>query len=165
MKRIIMDLDGTIAMPVAGGGYADAVPNAPVVAALRRYKADGFEIVIHTSRNMRTYAGDVGKINVHTLPVILDWLKRHDIPHDEVVVGKPWCGFEGFYVDDRALRPDEFARLSPAEVAVLLGDPALSACGQQADGDGKGDCPSRLMPRDRIEDEQRETPQSRGSSQ
>jgi hypothetical protein len=28
---------------------------------------------------------------------------------------------EGFYVDDRALRPDEFARLSQAEVAALFG--------------------------------------------
>ncbi len=121
MKRIIIDLDGTIAMPVAGAGYGDAVPNAPVVAALRRYKADGFEIVIHTSRTMRTHVGNVGKINVHTLPGILDWLNRHDVPHDEVVVGKPWCGFEGFYVDDRALRPDEFARLSAAEVETLIG--------------------------------------------
>jgi capsule biosynthesis phosphatase len=23
-------------------------------------------------------------------------------------VGKPWCGEEGFIVDDKAIRPDEF---------------------------------------------------------
>ncbi len=121
MKRIIIDLDGTIAMRDAGQGYGDATPQAAVVAALRRYRADGFAIVIHTSRNMRTHGGNLGKINVETLPEILAWLDRHDVPYDEVVVGKPWCGFDGFYVDDRALRPDEFARLSYAEVCALIG--------------------------------------------
>lgn len=52
--------------------------------------------------------------------MILDWLRRHDVEFDEVVVGKPWCGNEGFYVDDRALRPDEFAQMSPDEVARLI---------------------------------------------
>ena len=72
----------------------------------------GFEIVICSSRNMRTYEGQIGKINAHTLPVILDWLARHEIPSDEIHVGKPWCGTEGFYVDDKAIRPSEFLALS-----------------------------------------------------
>src|SRR5438309_10306589 len=91
-------------------GYEHAVPNLPLIAKLRDYKAQGFEIVISTSRNMRTYAGNVGKINANTLPVILAWLKKHDVPYDEVYVGKPWCGEDGFYVDDKAVRPAEFIR-------------------------------------------------------
>ena len=80
----------------------------------------GFEIVIHTSRNMRTHENNIGKITALTVPVILDWLSRHDVPFDELHVGKPWCGMEGFYVDDRALRPDEFIRLTIDEIRDLL---------------------------------------------
>ncbi len=121
MKRIVIDLDGTLTEGAAPD-YAEARPNEAVVARLREYRDDGFEIVVMTSRNMRTYEGNVGLINVHTLPGILAWLDRHDVPYDEVVVGKPWCGFDGFYVDDRALRPDEFATMSHAEVQDLLDD-------------------------------------------
>ena len=52
--------------------------------------------------------GQIGKINANTLPLILDWLAQHEIPYDEIHVGKPWCGTEGFYVDDKAVRPSEF---------------------------------------------------------
>ncbi len=120
MKRLIMDLDNTI---TASGGpdYANARPNAAVIARLHAYRREGFEIAIATSRNMRTHANNVGKINAMTLPVILDWLGRHDVPYDEVWTGKPWCGHHGFYVDDRAVRPDEFAKMDYATIAALLG--------------------------------------------
>jgi capsule biosynthesis phosphatase len=54
------------------------------------------------------------------LPIIIEWLDKHDIPYDEILVGKPWCGNEGFYVDDRAVRPSEFAAMSFKEVTELL---------------------------------------------
>ena len=119
MKRIIIDLDGTITAAETSD-YENVTPNAAVVARLREYRELGFEIVIHSARNMRTHAGNVGKINVHTLPLILKWLDRHDVPYDEVHVGKPWCGFEGFYVDDKTVRPSEFAALDYAELIELL---------------------------------------------
>lgn len=120
MKRLVFDLDGTIALDDPARPYADREPNLPLIARLREYRAQGFTIVVASARNMRTYGGDIGKINAKTLPVILDWLKRHDVPFDEIHVGKPWCGTEGFYVDDRAIRPGEFIALSPDEVRALL---------------------------------------------
>ena len=108
MTRLVFDLDGPLTHDDASASYAERAPNAAVVARLREYKAQGFEIVICSARNMRTYAGDIGKINANTLPVIVDWLARHAIPYDEIHVGKPWCGTEGFYVDDKAIRPSEF---------------------------------------------------------
>jgi capsule biosynthesis phosphatase len=69
---------------------------------------------------MRTYNGDIGKINVHTLPIILDFLEKYNIPHDEVIVGKPWCGFGGMYVDDRAIRPSEFIKMTENDLQSLL---------------------------------------------
>ena len=121
MKRLIFDLDGTLAIDDPAKAYADREPNLPVIEKLRAYKAEGFEIVICSARNMRTYAGQIGKINANTLPGIIDWLKAHDIPFDEVFVGKPWCGTDGFYVDDRAVRPSEFVALSFDELTAVLG--------------------------------------------
>ncbi|MFM4896922.1 hypothetical protein ACEUCT_09355 [Aeromonas caviae] len=120
MKRIIMDLDETICSTV-NGDYANSVPKLDVIKRMREFKALGFEIVISTSRNMRTYAGNVGKINANTLPVIIGWLTKHQVPYDEIYTGKPWCGTEGFYVDDRAIRPQEFAAMSAEEIKILLG--------------------------------------------
>ena len=35
-------------------------------------------------------------------------------------MGKPWCGFEGFYVDDKAIRPNELVDLSYEEIQKLI---------------------------------------------
>lgn len=119
MKRLIVDLDETITVS-ADDGYSNALPNISLIARLRQYQLDGFEIVINTSRNVNTFEGNVGKINARTLPVILDWLTRHEVPFDEIYVGKPWCGTEGFYIDDKAIRPSEFMVLSLPQIHALL---------------------------------------------
>ena len=119
MKRLIFDLDDTLCT-TQNGDYANAQPITEVVEKLKEYHRQGFTIIINTSRNMRTYQGNIGAINKNTLPIITEWLDRHDIPYDELYVGKPWCGFEGFYVDDKAIRPDELVKLSYAEICQLL---------------------------------------------
>ena len=119
MKKIIIDLDGTLTKGTADD-YVNQPVNSSVVNTLRDYKKLGFTVVISTARNMRTYEGNIGKINLHTLPDIISWLNRNDIPFDEILVGKPWCGDDGFYVDDKAIRPSEFSNLSQAEIDELL---------------------------------------------
>ena len=119
MKRLIVDLDGTITLDNKNG-YDQATPNIPLIEKLREYKNMGFEIVISTSRNVRTYKGNVGKINANTLPVIIKWLDQHEIPYDEIYVGKPWCGTEGFYIDDKSIRPSEFEKYSYLEIVELI---------------------------------------------
>ena len=119
MKRLVVDLDDTLCV-TTNGDYANAAPIWPMIDKVREYKALGFEIVLATSRNVRTYASNIGKINAHTLPIIIEWLNRHDIPFDEIYVGKPWCGHEGFYIDDKAIRPSEFLALSYTEITALI---------------------------------------------
>ena len=119
MKKLIVDLDATLTMADTSD-YKNVLPRMDVVEQLRNYKQNGFEIVIFTARNMRTFDGNVGKINIHTLPIITEWLDSHQIPYDEIIVGKPWCGKSGFYIDDRAVRPSEFAALSLEEINILL---------------------------------------------
>ncbi len=124
MKRLVMDLDGTITREDPSRSYADKEPNLEVVSKIRAYREMGFTIVICSARNMQTYDNSVGKINAHTLPVIIDWLRRHEIPYDEIHVGKPWCGHEGFYVDDRAVRPSEFVSMTLSQIQDLVGHPS-----------------------------------------
>jgi len=119
MKKLIVDLDGTITKGDTSD-YQNVSPNLDVIDKLHFYKSLGYEIIIQTARNMRTYEGNVGKINIHTLPIITEWLDRHEVPYDEIHVGKPWCGFEGFYVDDRAVRPSEFTTMTPEEIEELI---------------------------------------------
>lgn len=119
MKRLIVDLDGTVTLGDTSD-YKNVRPNIDVIRQLRNYKELGYIITIFTARNMRTYEGNIGKINLYTLPIITTWLELHDVPFDEVIVGKPWCGHEGFYIDDRAIRPSEFAKLSPTEIQRLI---------------------------------------------
>ncbi|HUE66436.1 MAG TPA: hypothetical protein VMO78_18860 [Rhizomicrobium sp.] len=117
---IVIDLDGTLTVPGSADCYAALKPRQEVVLQLRDYSARGFGIAVMTSRNMRTFANSIGRINAETLPGVVEWLKRHDIPFDELHVGKPWCGDQGFYVDDRAIRPSEFVSLDLSSIGALL---------------------------------------------
>jgi capsule biosynthesis phosphatase len=119
MKRIVFDLDNTLCH-CTDGDYSGAIPDLEVIKQLQQYRNQGFEIIIYTSRNMRTHQSNIGKINALTLPTVLDWLSRHNVPFDEIYVGKPWCGEDGFYVDDRAVRPDELKRLNYEEILALV---------------------------------------------
>lgn len=110
-KRIIFDIDGTICpIKESGQRYEDVVPDMDMVDKIREYKSQGAEIVLFTSRNMNSYHGNIGLINANTAKVLLSWLDKWEIPYDEIIYGKPWPGHDGFYVDDRAVRPDEFLR-------------------------------------------------------
>lgn len=119
MKKLVVDLDGTITLANTSD-YKNVLPNIELIESLKEYKENGFTIVISTARNMRTYEGNVGKINIHTLPTITEWLDKHEVPYDEILVGKPWCGHSGFYIDDRAIRPSEFIAMSFEEITALI---------------------------------------------
>lgn len=120
MKRIVIDVDNTLTMDSKESDYRNAIPNRRVINKLRKYANDGFEIVVFTARNMKTFSGEIGKINVFTLPVLMEWLDHHDVPYDEIIMGKPWCGNDGFYVDDKAIRPAEFLTLSHNQIKEII---------------------------------------------
>jgi capsule biosynthesis phosphatase len=120
VNRLIVDLDGTLTIDDPSVSYADRRPRLDVISRLHHYRERGFVICVMTARNMRTFEGNVGLINAKTLPIIQAWLVEHHVPFDEIIVGKPWCGPDGFYVDDRCLRPDEFVNMSNEEIAGCL---------------------------------------------
>lgn len=119
VKKLVVDMDDTITV-TEHGDYEHSNPIQLTINLLKKYKEAGFQIVIHSSRQMRTYEGQLGKINVHTLPNIIRWLDQHEVPYDEIIVGKPWCGFTGWYIDDKSIRPSEFHKMSQEEIEEML---------------------------------------------
>ncbi len=116
----IFDIDGTLCpIKKKEEKYEDLVPYPEMVEKIRAYKKGGAKIILFTSRNMNSYQGNIGLINANTAKIILAWLERWDIPYDEIIYGKPWPGHNGFYVDDRTVRPDEFLKLSVEELNEL----------------------------------------------
>lgn len=126
-KVVVIDVDGTLTgRREAGQSYADVSAHPSVVQRIRSLKQQGYWIILYTSRNMRTYDGNIGRIMRHTAPILVEWLARHEIPYDELHFGKPWCGHDGFYVDDRAIRPREFVTLGLEEIEAILHRDRLS---------------------------------------
>ena len=113
MNSIVFDIDGTIC-PIKDKSekYEDIVPNQDIINKIKELRDNGFKIVLFTSRNMRTYEGNIALILKNTKPILEQWLSKWDIPYDELVFGKPWPGPDGFYVDDRTIRPNELLKLS-----------------------------------------------------
>lgn len=125
----IFDIDGTLCpIKKENEKYEELIPFSDMIEKLRYYKENGAKIVLYTSRNMNSYHANIGLINKHTAAVLLEWLKKWDIPYDEIIYGKVWPGHKGFYVDDRTVRPDEFLKYSPEELDRLC---ANSRCNAQ----------------------------------
>ena len=121
-SMLIVDVDGTLCGTKSiGQSYDDVLPKQIMLNKLREYQSNGYRILLYTSRNMNTFDNNLGLINKHTAPSLLAWLDKWDVPYDEILFGKPWPGKKGFYIDDRAIRPDEFVRLSETEIQKMLG--------------------------------------------
>ena len=117
---LVMDIDGTIC-PIkrSDENYSDITPFPEMVQRIRKCKESEARIVLFSSRNMNSFHGDIEKINAYTVPILKEWLKKWEIPYDELIMGKPWPGHHGFYVDDRSVRPDEFLSYTPEELEAL----------------------------------------------
>ena len=124
MRAIVMDIDNTFCEKRGEKDYRDLTPYPEVVAQMKNYKERGDRIILHTARQMNTHQGNIGLINKFTVPILIEWLDKWNIPYDELHVGKPWCGHTGFYVDDRAIRPSEFLTLSEEEILQRIEDDA-----------------------------------------
>ena len=117
---LIFDIDGTICpIKKKDERYEDLIPYTYMVNKIREYKNQGAKIILYTSRNMNSFNGNIGLINKYTGPILVEWLKKWDIPYDEIVYGKLWPGHNGYYIDDRTIRPKEFLNNSLDELSEI----------------------------------------------
>ena len=83
MKKLVIDIDGTLTS-ADSTDYESVGLNMAVAEQLRQYKEAGFEIALHTARNMRTYENNTGKINAKTLSTLADCLTCAPHLHREI---------------------------------------------------------------------------------
>jgi len=101
LKRICVDFDGTICETrKPDQKYEDVLPLPGAIEALKELKNKGYEIVIHTARNMATHNNNVAKVTAAQAPVIIEWCKKWDCPFDELLFGKPHVDF---FIDDKGI--------------------------------------------------------------
>jgi len=121
MDSVIFDIDGTICpIKKVDENYEDLIPYNNMIEKIKELKNEGFKIILFTSRNMRTFNNDITKINKYTRPILESWLKKWNIPYDELIIGKPWPGKNGFYVDDKTIRPDELLKLDLNNINKII---------------------------------------------
>ena len=104
-RTLVVDIDQTLC--IKNSDYKSAEPIDSVCERLRQESSSGAYIILFTSRNMRTFNGNIGLINKFTAPTLLNWLELHNIPFDEIYFGKPW-GPKVNYIDDKMLSIDDF---------------------------------------------------------
>lgn len=107
-KTLVVDIDGTICNSPVNKDYTKCEPIEEICSRLREENAKGTYIILYTSRNMRTFKGNIGLINKYTNPIILNWLKKYEIPYDEIYFSKPWGFGDLNYIDDKLLSLKEF---------------------------------------------------------
>lgn len=120
-KALVVDIDGTLC-PIKRSHeqYIDMEPEPRMLERIRTLHAEGWRIILHTARGMRSNQGNVGQIGKKVVPDLLQWLAKHDIPFDELHTAKPWPGRQGVYIDDRAVRPREFVEMSFDELNAVM---------------------------------------------
>lgn len=119
-KTLVVDIDNTITIDNSSPHYSEKTPNLPLIQKLKDYRAKGYEIILFSSRRMRTCRNDESKVLADIAHITIEWLKQHGVPYDGIKFGKPYAE-NGFYIDDKAIRPDEFLTLSEAEIQRIVG--------------------------------------------
>lgn len=113
MNTLVIDIDHTICIPDLSKNdtferYGNAEPIDEMIDTIKRAKEKGFRIVLLTARRMQTFDGNINKVIEDVADITIEWLYQHDVPYDEIWFGKPNAVY---YVDDKALRPDEFINI------------------------------------------------------
>lgn len=102
MKRLLIDVDSTLCETrKEHEHYSDVIPKKGAIETLKDWKARGYYIMIYTSRNMSKYNNNIGLIVANQAPILQEWLKKHEIPYDELHFGKP---LSDVIIDDKAIR-------------------------------------------------------------
>jgi capsule biosynthesis phosphatase len=113
MKTFIFDLDNTITIDSENKRsslaedieyYENVKPNIPLIERIRLLY-NNYRIVIQTARGMKTCGGNVDLIKNRVGNVTIDWLRKHNVPYDEIVFGKT---YGDFYIDDKNLSIQDF---------------------------------------------------------
>ncbi|HVB02202.1 MAG TPA: hypothetical protein VNE41_00650 [Chitinophagaceae bacterium] len=101
--QIIIDLDGTICSEEKQFSRSLAQPMAGAAEQLDRLYKEGHTLIIYSARGWQEFE------------MTADWLKRHQIPYHQLVMGKPTGDV---WIDDRAIRFEGWEKI-PAQLSGI----------------------------------------------
>jgi capsule biosynthesis phosphatase len=100
-KRFCFDLDNTlVSYPKIKGSYETCEPINKNIIYLNTLKKLGHYIIIYTARRMKTFNGNVKKVEENIKKLTIKQLKNFNIKYDELKFGKPYADY---YIDDLAI--------------------------------------------------------------
>ena len=70
MKNLVIDIDKTLTKG-DNKDYSLVSPNTVVIEKLKEYKNNGFNIILFTSRNMRSHNNNIGILLYYYLSILL----------------------------------------------------------------------------------------------
>lgn len=106
VRRLVMDLDGTICSVMGYEDYSKVKPIPDVIMKVNDLYERGWHVTIHTARGMNTYDGDVALVEANLRSITEKWLLENGVKFDVLLMGKPAADV---YVDDKSLQPFEFS--------------------------------------------------------
>jgi uncharacterized HAD superfamily protein len=86
--KLVIDIDGTICTEEKQFSRSLAKPIDGAVKALKEINSKGHFIILYSSRTWAEYE------------MTVEWLKEHEIPFDQLILGKPQGDY---WIDDRAI--------------------------------------------------------------
>lgn len=119
--KIVIDLDDTISF-CTNRDFANAKPNVSVIQKINELYHKNWEIEIRTARGQLSCNGDYAKAEEKYGAQVRKWLGDHGVFYHLLSFEKPLATF---YVDDRALRPEEFAKMDVQPLFGMSGSSVL----------------------------------------
>lgn len=111
-RRIVCDLDDTISITTTRD-WENAEPIIPVIEKIRDLYSKGWEIWIVTARGQLSCNGDIVAAEKKYGEMIKSWLEKHNVPYHKLSFQKV---LGAYYVDDKAMTPEEFSNLEIEEL-------------------------------------------------
>jgi capsule biosynthesis phosphatase len=112
--KLVVDLDDTISF-CYDRDFANAAPNIELINKINKLFDQGWDIEILTARGQLSCDGDSEAAREKYWTQITEWLHKNGVKYHCLSFHKPLATF---YVDDKALRPDEFVAM---DIRVLKG--------------------------------------------
>ena len=88
MKTLCFDLDGVLCSQT-DGDYENAIPNREAIKIVNRLYAEGYKIIIYTSRFMGRHKGNVIEAHKEGYEFTRNQLLGWGVKFDELYMGKP----------------------------------------------------------------------------
>ena len=105
-KRIVVDVDETLCF-VINKDFINAIPNQKVIDKVNEYYDNGYEIIISTARGQNS-CKTIQQMQDKYYKITKDWLDKCGVKYHKLKIG--YKQNADLYVDDKAIRPEEFVK-------------------------------------------------------